>query len=64
MRERIDYWCSQFDWQAEEARLIAFPQYKVALHGIELHFLHVPGKGPNPCPLLLSHGWPGSVFDQ
>ena len=33
------------------------------LHGIDLHFLHVPGKGPDPCPLLLSHGWPGSVFE-
>ena len=40
-----------------------FPQYKVPLHGIGVHFLHVPGKGDNPCPLLLSHGWPGSVFE-
>ena len=63
MRELIDYWRNRFDWQAQEARLNAFPQYKVVLHGIELHFLHVPGKGPNPCPLLLSHGWPGSVFE-
>jgi len=63
MRELIDYWRDRFDWRAQEARLNAFPQYKVVLHGIELHFLHVPGKGPNPCPLLLSHGWPGSVFE-
>jgi pimeloyl-ACP methyl ester carboxylesterase len=35
----------------------------VALHDIDVHFLHVPGKGPNPCPLLLMHGWPGSVFE-
>ncbi len=41
----------------------AFPQFKVQLHGIDLHFLHVPGKGPRPYPLLLSHGWPGSVFE-
>ena len=34
-----------------------------ALHGIDLHFLHVPGEGPDPCPLLLSHGWPGSVLE-
>ena len=52
-----------FDWRAQEARLNAFPQYKVPLHGIDLHFLHVPGQGPNPCPLLLLHGWPGSVFE-
>ena len=41
----------------------AFPQYKMPLHDIDVHFLHVPGKGPNPCPLLLMHGWPGSVFE-
>jgi microsomal epoxide hydrolase len=46
-----------------EARLNAFPQFKVPLGGIDLHFLHVPGKGPAPCPLLLLHGWPGSVFE-
>ena len=39
------------------------PQHKVPLHGIDLHFLHVPGKGPAPMPLLLLHGWPGSVFE-
>ena len=46
-----------------KARLNAFPQFKAALHDIDVHFLHVPGKGPNPCPLLLMHGWPGSVFE-
>jgi pimeloyl-ACP methyl ester carboxylesterase len=63
VRELVDYWHSEFDWRAQEARLNAFPQYKVPLHGIDLHFLHVEGKGPRPCPLLLSHGWPGSVFE-
>jgi pimeloyl-ACP methyl ester carboxylesterase len=63
MRELVDYWRSEFDWRAEEARLNAFPQYTVPLQDIDLHFLHVPGRGPNPCPLLLMHGWPGSVFE-
>ncbi|MGH6943676.1 MAG: epoxide hydrolase family protein [Geminicoccaceae bacterium] len=63
LRELVDYWRDGFDWRAYEARLNAFPQYKVPLHGIEVHFLHVAGKGPDPCPLLLSHGWPGSVFE-
>jgi pimeloyl-ACP methyl ester carboxylesterase len=63
MRELVAYWRERFDWRAEEARLNEFPQYRVPLHGIDLHFLHVPGKGPDPCPLLLSHGWPGSVFE-
>ena len=59
----IEYWCTNFDWRAQEARLNAFPQFKAPLHDIDVHFLHVPGKGPNPCPLLLMHGWPGSVFE-
>ena len=63
LQELVEYWGSVFDWRAEEARLNAFPQYKVPFSGIDLHFLHVPGKGPAPCPLLLLHGWPGSVFE-
>lgn len=67
LREALDYWRDCFDWRAHEARLNALPQFKVALDGIDLHYLHVPGKGvsggPAPMPLLLSHGWPGSVFE-
>ena len=63
LRELVAYWRDDFDWRAEEAKLNAFPQYRVALHGIDLHFLHVPGQGPTPRPLLLLHGWPGSVLE-
>jgi microsomal epoxide hydrolase len=67
LREALDYWRDNFDWRAQEARLNALPQFKVALDGIDLHYLHVQGKGvpggPRPLPLLLSHGWPGSVFE-
>jgi pimeloyl-ACP methyl ester carboxylesterase len=63
MRGLIDYWGEKFDWRAQEARLNTFSQYKVHLHDIDLHFLQVEGQGPDPCPLLLSHGWPGSVFE-
>jgi microsomal epoxide hydrolase len=51
------------DWRTWEAHLNASPQFKVPLHDIDLHFLHVPGVGPDPKPLLLLHGWPGSVFE-
>jgi pimeloyl-ACP methyl ester carboxylesterase len=63
LRQLIDYWRNGFDWRAEEVRLNAFPQFTVPLCGIDVHFLHVPAKGPSPCPLLLLHGWPGSVFE-
>jgi pimeloyl-ACP methyl ester carboxylesterase len=63
MRDLVSYWKERFDWRAQEAALNQFPQFKVPLHDIDLHFLHVPGVGPNPYPLLLMHGWPGSVFE-
>jgi microsomal epoxide hydrolase len=63
LKQLVDYWRETFDWRAQEARLNAFPQFKLPLHDIDVHFLHVPGKGPAPTPLLLLHGWPGSVFE-
>jgi hypothetical protein len=48
LRRLVEYWHGSFDWRAEEARLNAFPQFKVPLGGIDLHFLQVPGKGPAP----------------
>ncbi|CAA9281233.1 MAG: Epoxide hydrolase [uncultured Craurococcus sp.] len=59
----LAYWQSGFNWRHAEARLNAFPQFTVPLHGIDLHYLHVQGQGPAPMPLLLMHGWPGSVFE-
>ncbi len=63
LRDLVGYWRETFDWRAQEARLNAFPQFRLPLSGIDVHYLHVAGKGPAPVPLLLSHGWPGSVFE-
>jgi pimeloyl-ACP methyl ester carboxylesterase len=63
MRNFIPWWRDHFDWRKQEAKLNAFPQFKIPLHGIDLHFIRAEGKGPNPMPLLLMHGWPGSVFE-
>jgi pimeloyl-ACP methyl ester carboxylesterase len=63
MKQLVDYWRERFDWRAQEAKLNAFAQFTVPLAGIDVHFIHVQGKGPQPLPLLLSHGWPGSVFE-
>jgi microsomal epoxide hydrolase len=59
LRDLVAYWRDGFDWRAQEARLNAIPQFRAPLHGIDVHYLHVPGQGPNPMPLLLMHGWRG-----
>jgi len=59
----LDYWHDGFDWRAQEARLNALRQFTVPLAGIDLHFIHEEGRGPDPMPLLLLHGWPGSVIE-
>ena len=59
----VEHWRDGFDWRAQEAELNAFDQYRVPLGGVDLHFLHQPGVGPDPTPLLLVHGWPGSVWE-
>lgn len=63
LRGLVEYWRDGFDWRAEEAALNAFPQFRAGIDGLDLHYLHVDGVGPNPMPLLLLHGWPGSVFE-
>jgi microsomal epoxide hydrolase len=63
LRGLLDYWRDGFDWRAQEAKLNAFRQFTVPLAGIDVHFIHEQGKGPAPMPLLLSHGWPGSVIE-
>jgi microsomal epoxide hydrolase len=63
MRELCTYWLKNYDWRTWEDKLNAHPQFKVTVDGQEIHFIHVKGSGSNPEPLLLTHGWPGSVFE-
>jgi pimeloyl-ACP methyl ester carboxylesterase len=63
MHELADYWTSQFDWRQAEARLNAFPQFKATVEDFDIHFYHVRGHGTRPFPILLTHGWPGSVVE-
>jgi microsomal epoxide hydrolase len=63
LRELVAYWRESFDWRAQEARINGFRQFTTRLRGIELHFIHEPGRGARPTPLLLSHGWPGSIVE-
>jgi len=63
MQGLVEYWQRGFDWRTWEAKLNALPQFSVPVKGIDLHFIHAPGRRPDAKPLLLSHGWPGSVFE-
>jgi microsomal epoxide hydrolase len=63
LKKLVDYWRHGFDWRVQESALNRFRQYTVAMDRVDLHFIHEPGVGPDPMPLLLSHGWPGSVFE-
>jgi microsomal epoxide hydrolase len=63
MQGLVEHWRERFDWRAWEAKLNGFRQFTVPVGGIDLHFIHAPGRGTNPMPLLVSHGWPGSVFE-
>jgi epoxide hydrolase len=63
VRELCAYWRERYDWREHEAALNAFPQFQCEVDGVDLHFFHVRGKGPAPLPLVLMHGWPGSVHE-
>ncbi|HEU5323533.1 MAG TPA: epoxide hydrolase [Methylomirabilota bacterium] len=63
MRGLVEHWRERYDWRAHEARLNRLPQFTVEVGGLELHFVHARGVGPAPLPLLLSHGWPGSIVE-
>jgi len=63
MKELCSYWTSSFDWRAVEKKLNAHPQFKAMVDGQEIHFYHVKGSGSTPQPIILTHGWPGSVYE-
>ncbi|MGD9867407.1 MAG: epoxide hydrolase family protein [Hyphomicrobiales bacterium] len=63
MRELCAYWTEEFDWRAQEAVLNRFPQFTATVDGLDIHFIHERGSGPAPLPLIVSHGWPGSIYE-
>jgi pimeloyl-ACP methyl ester carboxylesterase len=63
VRELAEYWKDGFDWRAYEARLNSCPQFVTEVDGQDIHFLHVKSAEPDAVPLILTHGWPGSVFE-
>src|SRR5207253_2928283 len=63
MQTLTEYWTSTFDWRKAEANLNRYPQFLARVDDFDIHFYHVKGRGPKPLPLVLTHGWPGSVFE-
>jgi pimeloyl-ACP methyl ester carboxylesterase len=63
LKSLIAYWRSDYDWRGQEAALNAFRHFTVPIDGIDVHFIHEPGEGSAPLPLLLTHGWPGSIVE-
>ena len=64
MKELAAYWRDGYDWREQERRLNALPQFRAEIDGVGIHFVHIEGKGPDPFPLIVSHGWPGSFFEM
>jgi pimeloyl-ACP methyl ester carboxylesterase len=59
----VDYWSKNYDWRKVEAKLNAYPQFMTKIDGIDIHFIHVRSKESNAMPIIISHGWPGSVIE-
>jgi pimeloyl-ACP methyl ester carboxylesterase len=64
MRELARYWQTGHDWRKVEARLNALPQFMTEIDGVDIHFIHVRSKHENALPLIVTHGWPGSIIEQ
>jgi pimeloyl-ACP methyl ester carboxylesterase len=58
------YWATEYDWRKVEARVNAVPNFITEIDGLDIHFIHVRSKHENAMPVLISHGWPGSIIEQ
>jgi pimeloyl-ACP methyl ester carboxylesterase len=63
LQDLVDYWGSAYDWRKFEARLNALPQFKTVIDGVDMHFIHVTSPHEDALPLIITHGWPGSIVE-
>ena len=63
IKELVDYWRTHYDWRAHERQLNRWSQFRVTIDSQRIHYIHARGKGPNPFPLIITHGWPGSIAE-
>jgi pimeloyl-ACP methyl ester carboxylesterase len=64
MQKLARYWATDYDWRKCEAKLSAIPQFVTTIDGVDIHFIHVRSKNPNALPIIITHGWPGSIIEQ
>jgi hypothetical protein len=64
IQKLADYWATHYDWRRCEARLNAFPNFITEIDGLDIHFIHVRSRHENPLPIIVTHGWPGSIVEQ
>jgi len=64
MQALVSYWGNAYDWRKVEARLNSYPQFMTNIDGVDIHFIHVRSRNKNALPLIVTHGWPGSVIEQ
>jgi pimeloyl-ACP methyl ester carboxylesterase len=64
MQTLAHYWATRYDWRKVETKLNALPQFITTIDGVDIHFLHVRSKYPNALPIIITHGWPGSIIEQ
>lgn len=64
MKKLAKYWAEDYDWRKVEAKLNALPQFVTTIDGVDIHFIHVRSKNKNALPLIVTHGWPGSIIEQ
>jgi len=64
MQKLAHYWATDYNWRKVEARLNALPQFVTTIDGLDIHFIHVRSKNPNALPIIITHGWPGSIIEQ
>jgi len=64
LRELLRYWGTDYDWRKAEAKLNALPQFVTNIDGVDIHFIHVRSRNKNALPVIITHGWPGSIIEQ
>ena len=64
VKELVEYWRTTFDWRARERAINAFQHFRADVDGLGIHFIHERGQGPDPLPLIVTHGWPGSFAEM